>query len=175
MVIRPPDVKKGAFVDCVFPHRQLGISLALVRDASSGRRYVGLDKVTPSCPPRVAVALRRGDLLVHVDQEPVDASNEGYERLVSRLRCGSRPVVLKFWKRSDVESVETEEMPLTIHVPESPKPRTLRADELSPSSDVEEFDASVDLDEDHHVDLDDVGHVVDLDDHLARATATVVI
>ena len=33
----------------------------------------------------------------------------------------------------------------------------------------------VDLDEDHRVDLDDVGHVVNLDDHLARATATVVI
>ena len=86
-------------------------------------------------------------------------------------------MVLKFWKRSDVESVETEEMPLTIQVPESPKPRTLRADELSPSSDVEEFDADVDLDGDRHVDLDHVveEHVVDLDDHLARATATVVI
>ena len=113
--------------------------------------------------------------MVHVDQEPVDSSNEGYERLVARLRCGSRPVVLKFWKRSDVEPVETEEMPLTIQVPESPRPRTLRADELSPSSEVEEFDAGADLDEDHRVDLDDVGHVVDLDDHLARATATVVI
>ena len=113
--------------------------------------------------------------MVHVDQDPVDSTDEGYEKLVARLRCGSRPVVLKFWKRSDVESVETEEMPLTIHVPESPKPRTLRADELSPSSDVEEFDASVDLDDDHHVDLDEVEHVVDLDDHLAKATATVVI
>ena len=112
---------------------------------------------------------------MHVDQEPVDSSDEGYEKLVARLRCGSRPVVLKFWKRSDVEAVETEEMPLTIQVPESPTPRTLRADELSPSSDVEEFDACVDLDGDHRVDLDDVGHVVDLDDHLARATATVVI
>ena len=97
--------------------------------------------MTPSCPPRVAVALRRGDLLVHVDQEPVDATDEGYERLVARLRCGSRPVVLKFWKRSDVEATEEEEVPLTIQVPESPRPRTLRADELSPSSEVEEFDA----------------------------------
>ena len=176
LVVRPPEVKKGEFLDCVFPHRQLGISLALVRDAASGRRYVGLDKVTPSCPPRVAVALRRGDLLVHVDQEPVDSTDEGYEKLVARLRCGSRPVVLKFWKRSDVESTEKEEVPLTIQVPESPKPRTLRADELSPSSEVEEFDACVDLD-DHHVDLDHVveEHVVDLDDHLAKATATVVI
>ena len=111
--------------------------------------------------------------MVHVDQEPVDATDEGYERLVARLRCGARPVVLKFWKRSDVEATEKEEVPLTIHVPESPRPRTLRADELSPSSEVEEFDA--DLDEDHRVDLDDVGHVVDLDDHLAKATATVVI
>ena len=34
-----------------------------------------------------------------------------------------------------------------------------------------EFDVRVDLDDDHHVDLDDVGHVVDLDDHLAKATA----
>jgi len=176
LVVRPPEVKKGEFLDCVFPHRQLGISLALVRDAASGRRYVGLDKVTPSCPPRVAVALRRGDLLVNVDQEPVDSTDEGYEKLVARLRCGSRPVVLKFWKRSDVESTEKEEVPLTIQVPESPKPRTLRADELSPSSEVEEFDACVDLD-DHHVDLDHVveEHVVDLDDHLAKATATVVI
>ena len=123
LVIRPPDVKKGAFVDCVFPHRQLGISLALVRDASSGRRYVGLDKVTPSCPPRVAVALRRGDLLVHVDQEPVDSTDEGYEKLVSRLRCGSRPVCLKFWKRSDVDSTEKEEVPLTCLLYTSPSPR----------------------------------------------------
>ena len=73
-----------------------------------------------------------------------------------------------------MEAVEREEVPLTIQVPESPKPRTLRADELSPSSEVEEFDACVDLD-DHHVDLDEVEHVVDLDDHLAKATATVVI
>ena len=114
--------------------------------------------------------------MVHVDQEPVDSSDEGYEKLVARLRCGTRPVVLKFWKRSDVEATEKEEVPLTIQVPESPKPRTLRADELSPSSEVEEFDACVDLD-DHHVDLDHVveEHVVDLDDHLAKATATVVI
>ena len=186
LIVKPPDLKLGSFVDCVFPHRRLGISLALVRDAKSGNRYVGLDAVKASCPPRVAVALRRGDLLVKVDGGAVDASDEGYEQLVARLRCGSRPVCLKFWKRSDVEEV-VEAVPVSIRAPATPSMK-MRADELSPSTEVEEAEACVDLDGDH-VDLDHVDpgppptspSTVDLDDHalddhaLSRETPTVLI
>lgn len=186
LMITPPDLKLGSFVDCVFPHRCLGISLALVRDAKSGNRYVGLDAVKASCPPRVAVALRRGDLLVKVDGGAVDASDAGYEQLVARLRCGARPVCLKFWKRSDVEEVVAA-VPLSIRAPATPSMK-MRADELSPSTEVEEAEACVDLDGDH-VDLDHVDpgppptspSTVDLDDHalddhaLSRETPTVLI
>ena len=112
---------------------------------------------------------------MYVDQEPVDSTDEGYEKLVARLRCGSRPVVLKFWKRSDVESTEKEEVPLTIQVPESPKPRTLRADEPSPSSEVEEFGRVRGFGRSSRRPGRGRRARRRPDDHLAKATATVVI
>ena len=99
-------MKRGQVLRLVFPYNFLGICLALAEEETSDkkkvpRRAIVVDSIGPQAIPRAQVCLAVGDELLSVDGDEVEATLEGYQATVARLRCGPRPVVLAFRKVKD--------------------------------------------------------------------------
>lgn len=104
-------LRRGECFDLDFPYTSLGISVALAQeceraDGKPRRKAVVVDSIGPNCPPRAQLALSPGDEVVKIDGAPIDATLEGFRMVLTKMRCGKRPVKLSFRKaRTSQESI----------------------------------------------------------------------
>lgn len=108
-------LQRGQRFDLIFPYKCLGISIALAREPEASvsstarkprRMALVVDSIGPDCPPHAQLTLSPGDELVRIDGAPVEATYDGYQVAVAKLRCRTRPVKLSFKKsKNNTDSI----------------------------------------------------------------------